>query len=102
MDFQRTLAILILIPFLVLTAYSVYAVGIIGIFVYHLHSPAGWQVFTDLVISLLLLLTFMVPDAQRKGRNPWPWVVGTLLAGSISPLCYLAYYGGSSDEKGAR
>lgn len=88
---KRTLAILLLIPFLALTVYSVAQVGYLGLFEYHLHSPAGWQVFTDLVIALLLVLTWLVPEAKREGRNPWPWVVATLFLGSIAPLAYLAF-----------
>ena len=42
MNNHRTLAIIILIPFTLLTAYAVMEVGYIGIFDYQLHSPAGW------------------------------------------------------------
>ncbi|MEM7358299.1 MAG: hypothetical protein AAF431_04345 [Pseudomonadota bacterium] len=87
---KRTLAIALLIPFLVLTAYAVQQVGYIGIFDYHRHSPAGWQVFVDLVIALVLVLTWLIPQAKKNGRNPWPWVALTLVAGSIGPLLYLA------------
>ncbi len=87
---RRTLAIVLLIPFLLLTAYALWDVGYVGIFDYHRHSSAGWQVFADLVISLILVLTWLVPQAQKDGRNPWPWVAGTLFLGAISPLLYLA------------
>ena len=87
----RTLAIIILIPFTLLTVYAVAEVGYIGIFDYHRHSPAGWQVITDLVIALLLVLTWLIPEAKRAGRNPWPWVAITLFAGSIGPLLYLVF-----------
>ncbi len=53
-------------------------------------SPAGWQVLADLVIALLLVLSYLVPDARKAGRNPWPWLVLTLFLGSIAPLLYLA------------
>lgn len=89
----RTLAIAILIPFTLLTLYAVSQVGYIGIFEYHLHSPAGWQVIADLVIALVLVLTWLVPEARKAGRNPWPWVVATLLLGSIGPLLYLVLAG---------
>jgi|APLow6443716910_1056828.scaffolds.fasta_scaffold691783_1 hypothetical protein len=88
---RRTLAIIILIPFTLLTAYAVHKVGYIGIFDYHRHSPAGWQVIADLVIALVLVLTWLVPEARKAGRNPWPWVVATLLLGSFGPLLYLVF-----------
>lgn len=87
---RRLLAIAILIPFTVLTVYAVAQVGYIGLIDYHRHSPAGWQVFTDLVVALILVLTWLIPEARRTGRNPWPWVVATLFLGSIGPLLYMA------------
>ncbi|MEM9057671.1 MAG: hypothetical protein AAGD86_09350 [Pseudomonadota bacterium] len=90
---QRLLALVLLPPFTLLTLYAVYAVGYVGIFTYHLHSPAGWQVFTDLVVALLLLLTWLIPEARRAGRAVWPWVLLTLLLGSLGPLLYLAFPG---------
>ena len=85
----KCLVLILLLPFSVLTVYAVAQVGYVGIFTYHLHSPAGWQVFTDLVIALLLVMLWMVTDARRNGRNPWPYVVTTLLLGSFGPLLYL-------------
>lgn len=89
----RTLAIILLIPFTALTIYAVMEVGYIGIFDYHRHSPAGWQVFADLVIALVLVLYWLFADARKSGRNPWPWVVITLLLGSFGPLIYLVTAG---------
>ena len=66
---RRTLAIAILIPFTLLTLYAVSQVGFIGIFEYHLHSPAGWQVIADLVIALVLVLTWLVPEARTSACN---------------------------------
>ena len=89
MSQQKMLAIVISIPFSILSLYAVWEVGYIGIVDYHRHSPAGWQVFADLVIALLLLVAWMIPDARRSGRNPWPFVVLALSAGSFGPLLYL-------------
>ena len=89
MKLPRPILIAILLPFSLLSLYAVLEVGYIGIFDYHRHSPAGWQVFTDLVIALVLVLAWLVPDAKEKGRNPWPFVAGTLLLGSFGPLLYL-------------
>jgi RsiW-degrading membrane proteinase PrsW (M82 family) len=88
---RRSLALIIVVPFALLTAYAVAQVGYIGIFDYHRHSPAGWQVFTDLVIALVLVLSWLIPEARRAGHNPWPWVVVTLFLGSFGPLLYLVF-----------
>lgn len=87
---KRTLAIILLIPFSVLSGYAVLKVGYIGIFDYQRHSPAGWQVFIDLVIACILCLSWLISEARRNGRNPVPFVVITLFLGSLGPLLYLA------------
>lgn len=90
---MKTLAIILLIPFLALTAYALFDVGYFGILDYHRHSSAGWQVFADLVISLILLLFIMLRLSIAQGRKFWPWMVATLFTGSIAPLFYLVIYG---------
>jgi len=99
MDTRRIIAIAILIPFSLLTVYAVIEVGYYGIFEYHLHSPAGWQVFTDLVIALVLVLLWLIPEAKKNGRSPWPWVALTLVSGSIGPLLYLIFAGKPVDNR---
>jgi len=85
----RLFAVALLVPFSLLTLYALTQVGYLGIFDYHRHSSAGWQVMADLVIALLLVLVWLVPHAREHGRNPWPWVVITLTLGSLGPLLYL-------------
>ncbi len=87
---RRTLALGLLIPFLLLTAYALVDVGLFGIFAAIFRDSGGLQVGADLVVALILVLTWLIQDARRQDRNPWPWVVLTLIAGSISPLLYLA------------
>ena len=87
---MRILTIVLLIPFSILTLYAVMDVGYIGIFDYHRHSSAGWQVFADLVVALILVSCWMIKDAKDTGRSPWPWLAITLTMGSIGPLLYLA------------
>jgi hypothetical protein len=96
---KRTLAIIVLIPFTLLTVYAVAKVGYIGIFDYHRHSPAGWQVITDLIIALVLVLSWLIPEARKSGRNPWPWVLATLFLGSFGPLLYLAFAGRAPNQE---
>lgn len=90
---RRSIAIAMLIPFVVLTIYAVARDGYIGLFEYQLASAAGWQVLADLCVALVLVLGWIVPDAKRAGRQWWPWVVATFFTGSIAPLVYLAIYG---------
>ena len=87
----RNFALVLLIPFSALTLYALMEVGYIGIFDYHRHSPAGWQVFADLVVALLLVTYWLLLDAKKSGRNPWPWVLLTLFLGSLGPLLYLVF-----------
>lgn len=89
MNTKRIFALAILIPFGFLSAYAVTQVGYWGIFDYHRHSPAGWQVFTDLVIALVLICGWMITDARKQGRNVWPYLLVTLTLGSFGPLLYI-------------
>jgi len=91
MNIRRKLSLILFVPFTALTLYAIAQVGYIGIFDYHRHSPAGWQVFADLVVALLLVMSWMIADAKKSGRNPLPWIVLTLLLGSIGPLLYLMF-----------
>lgn len=101
MSFKRILAIVLLIPFTILSMYAVMEVGYIGIFDHALANPAGWQLFADLVIALLLVFSWLIPEAKRNGRNPWPWVLVTLFLGSFGPLLYLVLFSGRSEQKSA-
>lgn len=93
----RTLAIGLLIPFSLLTAYALYSVGFIGVFRHQASNPGGWQVFVDLAIALTLILCWLVPNAKKTGRNPWPYVIVTLIAGSFGPLFYLLFSNSTPD-----
>lgn len=78
--------------FLLFGAYSgyvLYEVGYFGIFTAVTASPGSLQVAFDLVIACLLISWWMVVDARAAGRNPWPYLVITLVAGSFGPLLYL-------------
>ncbi len=87
---RRTAAWLILLPFTALTLMALWQWGVIGIFTHQFQNSAGIQVFVDLVIALLLVFVWLVPDAKAAGRNPLPWLFVTLATGSFGPLLYLA------------
>lgn len=63
--------------------------GVRGIVGWHVQSFGVAQVFTDLVIALLLAMAWMYQDARAIGRTAWPWMIATLALGSFGPLIYL-------------
>lgn len=87
---RRNLALVLLIPFTALTVYAITQVGFIGIWEQLFAGPAAWQIGVDLVVALVLVLTWLFEDARARGRNPWPWLAMTLCLGSFGPLLYLA------------
>ena len=86
---QRSLLVLVLILFGVLSAVALWQHGYLGILVPEFQTTAGMQVLADLVIALGLFIVWMWHDANTTGRNPWPWVFVTLTIGSFGPLLYL-------------
>jgi hypothetical protein len=86
---HRVLIVVTLVLFGALTAVALYQHGFWGILAPHFQSTGAGQVFADLVIALVLVLTWLWRDARASGRNPWPWVVATLMLGSFGPLVYL-------------
>lgn len=85
----RLALIVVLLAFGALSTLALMEHGYLGIFAFHLTASAGMQVLADLVIVCTLAIFWMVADARQHGRNPWPYVVLTLTAGSFGPLLYL-------------
>jgi len=90
---QRILVVVTLIAFSALSAMALWRHGYWGIIAPHFQSFGAAQVFADLVIALSLFLVWMWRDARATGRNPWPWILVTLVAGSFGPLLYLLSQG---------
>jgi len=76
--------------FAVLSALALADVGYFGIIAPHFKSWGGAQVFTDLVIAVVLACAWMIADGRSSGVNPWPFVALAVVAGSFGPLLYLA------------
>ena len=79
----------VLAAFLAQTAYAVYHYGYLAFFDVHAMSAIQAQIFVDLVIALTFVMVWMWNDAKARGISPLPFVVATLLLGSIAPLVYL-------------
>jgi len=79
--------------------YTMYEVGYHGIWMAGIANVGSLQVLLDLVIACVLISSWMVIDARAHGRNPWPYLLITLVAGSFGPLLYLLLAG---ERAGAR
>ena len=86
---QRAILMGVLAAFSALTAVAVWRHGYWGLFAHQLQNTAGLQVLADLGLALNLVLTWLWRDARAAGRNPVPWVVLTLAAGTFGPLLSL-------------
>lgn len=86
---NRTILILVLLGFGALSAAAAWQHGYWGIFEHQFVNLAGLQVLADLGVALGLAMVWMWQDARSTGRNPLPWIVLTLAAGSFGPLLYL-------------
>ena len=84
----KTIAWICLALLMAITVYAIIDVGLMGIFG-SVQSSGALQIFIDLVVALVLVLTWLIKDARQNDRNPWPWVVATLFTGSIAPLVYI-------------
>ena len=87
---RRSLALILLVPMTLVTAYALIEVGLVGILEQFVAGPGAWQIGLDLVTALVLVLSWLFQDARTHSHNPWPWLALTLCAGSFGPLLYLA------------
>jgi Terpene cyclase DEP1 len=90
---MKPLLIAIFVLFDAYTLYAIYEVGYFGIFEAGMANPGSLQVFFDLVIACGLISWWILVDARARGRNPWPYLLITLVGGSLGPLLYLLLAG---------
>ena len=79
----------VLASFTVFSAYVIWQHGYVGLFEAALANTATVQASLDLVIALSLVSIWMIGDARSRGVASLPYVLTTLLLGSIGPLLYL-------------
>lgn len=89
MNIRVALILVVLIAFGALTGYALYDVGILGILRAATADSGAVQIFVDLVIVCGLACVWMFFDGRKRGVNPWPYIVITLLVASFGPLLYL-------------
>ena len=73
----------------IFTAFALWNEGISSIPASIMHSYNSIQIYVDLVIAAMLINVWIWHDAKAHGRNPWGWIIATVIVGSFSPLLYL-------------
>jgi hypothetical protein len=86
-------AILALALFVPFSLWVIFVDGPMGLYDVIRHEPWGAQLFFDLCISAFIAGSWMVRDARQRKIAVWPFVVATVLAGSIGLLSYLVRRG---------
>ena len=91
MKLRNFLLFAVFAAFTLYTAIVVMDHGYTGFIELALGGGWGAQVFIDLVIALLLFMTWMLPDARERGIPAAPYAILILGAGSIGALAYLVH-----------
>lgn len=88
---NRILAFIVFADFVALTIWAMHSMSwdLAAMWAAATSSPIGIQIAIDLVVALCMVMGWMWKDAKLRGMNPIPFVVATLVAGSIAPLFYL-------------
>lgn len=89
MTLKRFILWFLFINFLCFSTWVMWHAGYIGIWQAGFESPASLQILLDLIICCLLVSAWIIKDAKARGANPYPWIIGTVMTGSIAPLGYL-------------
>ena len=70
-------------------AAALWQVGYLELFTQQFANYGTKQILADLVIAVFLCMYWLWIDTKKSHRNPWPWMLLSLLAGSFGPLLYL-------------
>jgi hypothetical protein len=98
MNLKLSLAAVVLVAFTSLTAYAIYEVGYLGFFELATANVATITLTCDLVIALGMILIWLVNDARRRGVSAVPYLLITLLLGSVGPLLYVIRTRGDAEQ----
>lgn len=89
MNLKRIVAAFLLLDFSVLTAVEIFRHGYTGYLRIAFTDLSAGIILADLAIALLLVVAWMIQDARARKVTVWPYVVLTMVLGSVGPLAYL-------------
>jgi hypothetical protein len=79
------------VAFVVFTVVVLADYGLVGFIEAAVANGAVTQVSIDLVLSIVIALSFIRIDASRAGLPYWPYLLATIATGSIGLLAYLIH-----------
>lgn len=98
---QAVLAGLVLAGFTAFSLWVVWTAGASGFVATVRHEPWALQFLIDLVIGLCVAMVWLRADARARGLTYWPYLVATVLLGSIGVLAYLVRRGFAGSPRSA-
>jgi hypothetical protein len=90
---KALLAVLVLAGFGTYSLWVVAGHGYTGFLALAAREPWAMQMLLDLVIACSFAVSWMTRDARKHGIAAWPYLVATLLLGSIGLLAYVVRRG---------
>ena len=92
---ERWFIVAVLVLFAGFTLVALAMDGLVGIVHAITYNWMSVQIFIDLVLAVVVLDIWIHRDARASGKNPWPWLVASLISGMFSPLIYFLAREGS-------
>ena len=85
---NRPFLLCLLLLHVTVSTKALYDHGFFELYAFAMRDWPQFQILTDLTVAVVLLSVFVLRDARATGRKAWPYLVGALLLGSLSPLLY--------------
>jgi hypothetical protein len=97
---MRTIWAILLIAFVALNLYALISAGVGALISYPTALPAWGVVATvDLVLALCVGIYWTALDARSRGVSALPFIILTLLTGSVGLLAYLVEFCHPEEER---
>ncbi|MBS2015415.1 MAG: DUF2834 domain-containing protein [Deltaproteobacteria bacterium] len=88
---KKWIPLLVVVPFTIFSVEVVLKAGPLGFLGLAGREPWGMQMLLDLSIALFINCTWMRRDARERGLPYLPYLLATVLLGSIGTLSYLVH-----------
>lgn len=76
--------------FLTFSVYAIASGGLLGFWTEHIRNFWGNQIWLDLLLSIGIGWSFVVPQSKALGMRPVPWLFLVVTTGSIGFLAMIA------------